>query len=92
MRPDKAKIKGISQIMCERTLFLVKAWSQILKLSIGNEKIALALLQKVRFRSENNQSQKQNISSPLFKGITLVYVRNYFLDYRGVCWLCKGLE
>ncbi len=50
--PGKAKIKGISQIMCERTLSLAKTWSQIFKLSIGNEKIVLALFQKVRFRSD----------------------------------------
>jgi len=52
VRPGKAKIKGISQIMYERTLFLAKTWSQILKLSIGNEKIVLALFQKVHFRSD----------------------------------------
>ncbi len=50
--PRQTKIKGISQIMCERTLFLTKTGSQILKLSIGNEKIVLAFFQKVRFRSD----------------------------------------
>lgn len=50
--PGKAKTKRISQIMCERTLFLAKTRSQIFKLSIGNEKIVLALFQKVRFRSD----------------------------------------
>jgi hypothetical protein len=52
VRPDKAKIKEKTWETCKRIVFLAKTQPQIVKLSLGKEKIVLALLQKVRFRSD----------------------------------------